>query len=120
VDECKPLPQGQVHTDVLLLPQQGPGEAVQLDPIKFKLKATGTKRLKLKCDEPLSSFALHFNLRRYNQVHMHTGANAGKFERFMNENILEGEPGFGSPLQFPDAEADAKDAKDKKLTGAAN
>jgi len=50
---------------------------------------------------------------------MHTGANAGKFERFMMENIQEGEPGFGSPLQFPDAEADAKDAKDKKLTGAA-
>jgi len=30
------------------------------------LKAPATKRLKLKCDKPLSSFASKFNLRRYN------------------------------------------------------
>ena len=30
------------------------GRAVQVDPIKPTLKAPGTKRLKLKCDEPLS------------------------------------------------------------------
>jgi hypothetical protein len=30
-----------------------------------KLKPPGTKRLKLKCDEPLSDFAFKFNLRRY-------------------------------------------------------
>ena len=29
-------------------------------------KPPGTKRLKLKCDELLSSFAFNFNLRRYN------------------------------------------------------
>jgi hypothetical protein len=29
------------------------------------LKALGSKRLKLKYDEPLSSFAFNFNLRRY-------------------------------------------------------
>jgi hypothetical protein len=38
---------------------------VQVDPINPTLKALGTKRLKLKCDEPLSNFAFKFNLRRY-------------------------------------------------------
>jgi len=41
------------------------GKAVQVDPIKPKLKPPGTKHLKLKCDELLSSFAFRFNLRRY-------------------------------------------------------
>jgi hypothetical protein len=39
--------------------------AVHIDPIKPKLKPPGTKRLKLKCDILLSSFAFKFNLRRY-------------------------------------------------------
>jgi len=38
---------------------------VQVDPIIPTLKAHGIKRLKLKCDKLLSSFAFHFNLRRY-------------------------------------------------------
>jgi hypothetical protein len=42
-----------------------PGRAVQVDPIKTMLKAPGTKRLKLKCDDVASSFAFNFNLRRY-------------------------------------------------------
>ena len=40
---------------------------MQVDPIKPTLKAPGTERLKLKCDEPLSNFAFKFNLRRYLQ-----------------------------------------------------
>ena len=36
--------------------------------MKPMLKAPGTKRLTLKCDEPLSSFAFKFILRRYNEV----------------------------------------------------
>jgi len=36
--------------------------------MKPVLKAPGTKRLELKCDELLSSFAFNFNLRRYNVV----------------------------------------------------
>jgi len=44
------------------------GEAVQVDPIKPTLKAPGTKRLKLKYDEPLSNFAFNFNLRHYYAV----------------------------------------------------
>jgi hypothetical protein len=40
---------------------------VQVDPIKFKLKAPETNILKQKCVEPLSRFAFRFNLRRYTQ-----------------------------------------------------
>jgi hypothetical protein len=39
---------------------------VQVDPIKHMLKVSGTKHLKLICDEPLSKFAFKFKLRRYN------------------------------------------------------
>jgi len=38
---------------------------VQVEPMKSKLKAPGTKRLKLKYDNLLSSFAFKFNLRLY-------------------------------------------------------
>jgi len=46
----------------------GPGEAVQVEPMESTLKAPGTKRLKLKYDNLLSSFAFKFNLRRYTPV----------------------------------------------------
>ena len=36
--------------------------------MKPMLKAPGTKRLKLKYDEPPSNFAFKFNLRRYSMV----------------------------------------------------
>ena len=48
---------------------------MQVDPIKPTLKVPETKRLKLKYDEPLSSFAFHFNLRRYSEEH--AGARQG-------------------------------------------
>ena len=38
---------------------------MQVHPIKPTLKAPGSVRLKLKCDEPLSNFAFNCNLRRY-------------------------------------------------------
>jgi hypothetical protein len=38
---------------------------VQVDPIKPTLKPPGSERLKLKCDDPLPSFAFDFNVRRY-------------------------------------------------------
>jgi len=44
------------------------GKAVQVDPINPKLKLPDSKRLKLKHDEPLSTVALKFNLRRYRKV----------------------------------------------------
>ena len=40
----------------------------QVDVIKPTLKAPGTKRLKLICDELLAIFAFHSHLRRYNQL----------------------------------------------------
>jgi len=36
------------------------------------LKAPGTKRLKVQCDEPVSSFAFKFNLRHYSMMAMLT------------------------------------------------
>jgi hypothetical protein len=41
------------------------GRAVQVDPIKPKLKPTGTGHLKLKYDKMLSRFTFKLNLRRY-------------------------------------------------------
>ena len=41
---------------------------VQGDPIRPTLKAPGTKRLRLKSDEPLSNFAFKFELRRYTKL----------------------------------------------------
>jgi len=38
---------------------------VQVDPVKPKLKAPGTKRLKLESDGLLSNFSLTFNLHCY-------------------------------------------------------
>ena len=38
---------------------------MQVDSIEATVQAPGTKRLRLKHDEPLSSFAFKFNLRRY-------------------------------------------------------
>ena len=46
----------------------GQGKAVQVDPMKPKLKPPGTKRLKLKCDILLSTSAFKFSLRRYTKV----------------------------------------------------
>jgi len=41
------------------------GGALQVDPIKPKLKLPGTKRFKVTCDMLLSTSAFKFNLRRY-------------------------------------------------------
>ena len=41
---------------------------MQVDPIEPTLKAPGSERLKLRCDDMLSSFALEFSLRRFNLV----------------------------------------------------
>jgi hypothetical protein len=43
---------------------------VQVDPIKPTLRPPGTKRLKLKYDKPLSSFAYNFNSRRYTKQYL--------------------------------------------------
>jgi hypothetical protein len=41
------------------------GKAVQVEPMRSKLKAHGTERLKLSCDKLLSTVAFKFSLRRY-------------------------------------------------------
>ena len=46
---------------------------MQVDPIKPTLKAPGSKRLKLKYDKLLSSFAFNCNLRRYTEKGQSTG-----------------------------------------------
>jgi len=52
---------GQASGDTIV----STGRAVQVDLIKPKLKLPGTRRLKVKCGEPLSTFAFKFKLRRY-------------------------------------------------------
>jgi len=51
---------------VVSVTQARHSKAVQAEPMKSKLKAPGTERLKLKHDNLLSRFAFNFNLRRYN------------------------------------------------------
>jgi len=41
------------------------GRAVQVDPMKPTLKAPGSERLKLECDDLLSNVVVEFNLRHY-------------------------------------------------------
>jgi hypothetical protein len=52
------------------------GEAVQVDPFKLMLKPPGTKRLKLNCDELLSTSAFKLKLRRYTWATLRTFAPA--------------------------------------------
>ena len=56
---------------------------MQVDPIKPMLKAPGTKRLKLKYDEPLLRCAFKYNLRRYNED------NAYRLAMFWNDRDTE-------------------------------
>jgi len=75
VDERKPLIAGIATTEAatpMMSRTHGQpaspttlGRALQVDPIQPILIAPGTKRLNLKCDEPLSNFGFNFNLRRY-------------------------------------------------------
>jgi len=73
VDECKPLHSGHLRPGERGgglrqgVAEEARGEAVQVDPIKPKLKASGTKRLTLQSDEPLSNVAFKIDLRRYTE-----------------------------------------------------
>ena len=64
MDECKPLHRGARR----LRRRSGHlqhGEMVKVDPMRPTLKPSAAKRLKLKHDEPLSTLAFNFKLRRY-------------------------------------------------------
>jgi len=63
VSECKPLAGGGQRSG-----DERQGSAVQLDPIKPRLKPSGTKHLKPKCDILLSNSAFKSNSRRYTQA----------------------------------------------------
>ena len=54
------------------------GKAVQVKPIKLSLKPPRTNRLKLKYDEPLSSFAFKINVRHYSVACYCSRATAGR------------------------------------------
>jgi len=67
---------------------------VQVGPIKLTLKAPGTQRLKLNYGELLSILAFNFNLRRYNEAVLGSGARfTGPTVHFVNE--------AGSVAPFP-------------------
>ena len=86
MDGCKPLPAGPGPRagpglpDPRSAPPRRHGRAAQVDPIKFKLKAPGTQRLKPKYDKLLSSFAFKFNLRRYIMVKKGMCFQAGAYQ----------------------------------------
>jgi hypothetical protein len=80
VDECKPLVGGDGRNGrsgwrgAHAAGRRGrraalrPGEAGAASPYQTQAETAwnaGTQHLSLKCDEPLSSFAFKFNLRRY-------------------------------------------------------
>ena len=53
-----------------------------------------TKDMTVLCRDKLKvkSTPTFYFFRNSEQVHMHTGANAGKFEKNMMDNVREGEP----------------------------
>jgi len=57
--------------------------------MKPKLKPPGIKRLKLKCDKLLSSFAFKFNLRRYNVVVVLNGAGTTATEIYLGRRSVK-------------------------------
>ena len=68
-------------------------------PIKTQLKAPGSNRLNLKCDELLSSFGFNFNLRRYP-----VGPKLRYFDA--SENLLSSQAGSVGVLP-PDTRAES-------------
>ena len=65
----------------VILTETSPGEAVQVGPMKPKLKPPGTKRLKLKYGKLLSKFAFNFNLRRFTPTDRMRGRRASRWCR---------------------------------------
>jgi len=53
------------------------------------LKALGTKRFKVKCDEPLSDFAFEFNLRRYNLVFEYYGMSHRAHAKSLKQRVTD-------------------------------
>jgi len=75
VNDCKPLGRtrgaGGPLGDAVADGRAAQGVAVQLDPIKPKLKPSETKRLVLEYDGLLSKLGFKTNLRRYIKEYAH-------------------------------------------------
>ena len=70
----------------------------------IKVFGNENKDMTILCRDELkvkSTPTFYFFRNKY-QVHMHTGANAGKFEKNILENVREGEPGYGSARLLED------------------
>jgi len=76
------------------------GRAVQVDPIKPTLKAPGSERLKLKCDEVLSSVAFNFSLRRYSKATKVGGVKDGGYSLYIDINYADDTHDWGFHLPF--------------------
>jgi len=75
--------------------------------MKPMLKAPGTKRLKLICDDPLSDFAFKFNLRRYNLYNFR--------RRCMNRGSCSGGHSHGRAVQVDSIKPKLKASGNKRL-----
>jgi len=79
MDECKPLDRGGDQRAGREEARGAAGDvdqgrAVQVDPVNPKLKAPGTKRLKLNYGGPLSISGFKINLSRYTKVNADFGS----------------------------------------------
>jgi thioredoxin 1 len=81
----------------------------------IKVFGNENKDMTVLCRDELKvkSTPTFYFFRNKEQVHMHTGANAGKFEKFILANVKDGEPGFGSERQFEDPVEDPKKGEKK-------
>lgn len=79
----------------------------------IKVFGNENKDMTMLCRDTLKvkSTPTFYFFRNSEQVHMHTGANAGKFENFVMDNVRAGEPGFGSPRQFEEPVEDKRKAE---------
>ena len=87
----------------------------------LKVFGNENKDMTVLCRDELKvkSTPTFYFFRNTEQVHMHTGANAGKFEKFILENLKPGEPGYGSAREFEDPPVeDPKKGGKKTATGA--
>jgi thioredoxin 1 len=87
----------------------------------LKVFGNENKDMTVLCRDELKvkSTPTFYFFRNTEQVHMHTGANAGKFEKFILENLKPGEPGYGSAREFEDPPVeDPKKGGKKAATGA--
>ena len=65
---------------------------MQVDPIKSTLIPSGAKRLKLEYDEPFSTFAFNFKLRRYHVASAQAAASETAAAAAARSAVARGRP----------------------------